>query len=166
MFCAFLDCMSQKTWSYVNGTVRNFKFMLAFELSRFWTVDVFTYMFLVMSIPCVSFILIVSYLNQQLMHLFYTSRYITFCYAFRRTSAPSSDPFNSSVFGAYLAINNCPNVLVKCVLLIGAILFIISDLRDILNCQQMNTKYYRRQEMYARGSECVAVAVLMILDCN
>jgi hypothetical protein len=57
-------------------------------------------------------------------------------------------------------------VLVKCVLLIGAILFIISDLRDILNCQQMNTKYYRRQEMYARGSECVAVAVLMILDCN
>jgi hypothetical protein len=57
MFCAFLDCMSQKTWSYMNSTVRGFKFMLAFELSRFWTLDLFTYMFLVMSVPCISFIL-------------------------------------------------------------------------------------------------------------
>jgi hypothetical protein len=47
MFCEFLDCMSQKTWSYLNDTVRTFKFMLAFELSRFWTLDLFTYMFLV-----------------------------------------------------------------------------------------------------------------------
>lgn len=91
MFCAFLYCTYQKTWSYMNTTVRTFKFMLAFELSRFWTLDLFTYMFLVMSLPCVSFALIVSCLNQQLMLLFYTSRYNMFSYAFRRTSASSSE---------------------------------------------------------------------------
>jgi len=69
----------------------NLQIHVGFELSRFSTLDLFTYTFLVKSVPCVSFILIVSCLNQQLMHLFYTSLYITFSYAFRRTSAPSSE---------------------------------------------------------------------------
>ena len=55
-------------------------------------------------------------------------------------------PFKCSIFGAYLAINPGPHVLVKCFLLTRAVLFIISDLREIMNCQQMNTKFYRSQD--------------------
>jgi len=62
--------------------------------------------------------------------------HITLHYVLLLVSAHVSATFRESRFihrfsTHHLAVNTCPNVLVNCVLVIGALFIIISDLREI-----------------------------------